>query len=170
MCSGCLMMKNGFGIRVVIIKKHSTKQMTDQQHNTFLLPQTTVPPAPSHQGINDVQQITHHVLPTDVTSQITAPVNDSDLATGIAVENIPTKQDDDETRSCGLGGSVIMNESSVLRSSDVDSKKQGGFQKSRNYQTEQQGVFIGLLSMFYDITVEHPRKKSKITLPFFTVM
>ncbi|ELP91659.1 hypothetical protein EIN_206760 [Entamoeba invadens IP1] len=52
---------------------------------------------------------------------------------------------------------------------DIEVKSQG-FRKSRNYQTEQQGVFIALLNMFYDVTIEHPRKKSKITLPFFTVI
>ncbi|KAL7717025.1 BAG domain-containing protein [Entamoeba marina] len=48
--------------------------------------------------------------------------------------------------------------------------KQCGFQKSRNYQTEQQGIFIAFLNMFYDVIIEHPRKRSKITHPFYTVL
>ncbi|EDR29268.1 hypothetical protein EDI_261080 [Entamoeba dispar SAW760] len=51
-----------------------------------------------------------------------------------------------------------------------DDPKTAGFRKTRNYQTEQQSVFIALLSMVYTIVIDHPRKRSKITLPFFNVI
>ena len=50
-----------------------------------------------------------------------------------------------------------------------DDPRTAGFRRTRNYQTEQQSLFIGLLNMVYNITIDHPRKRSKITLPFFTI-
>ena len=47
--------------------------------------------------------------------------------------------------------------------------KTAGFRRTRNYQTEQQSLFIGLLNMVYNITIDHPRKRSKITLPFYNI-
>lgn len=53
---------------------------------------------------------------------------------------------------------------------NYDDPKTAGFRRTRNYQTAQQGVFIGLLNTVYNITIDHPRKKSKITLPFYTIV
>ena len=50
-----------------------------------------------------------------------------------------------------------------------DDPKTAGFRRTRNYQTEQQSLFIGLLNMVYNVTIDHPRKRSKITLPFFCI-
>ena len=67
------------------------------------------------------------------------------------------------------------NESESMRegtyiNTGYDDPKTAGFRRTRNYQTAQQGVFIALLNMVYNVTIDHPRKRSKITLPFFTVI
>ena len=56
-----------------------------------------------------------------------------------------------------------------LTGTGYEDPKTAGFRRTRNYQTEQQSLFIGLLNMVYNITIDHPRKKSKITLPFFSI-
>ena len=56
-----------------------------------------------------------------------------------------------------------------MTGSNYEDPKTAGFRRTRNYQTEQQSLFIGLLNMVYNITIDHPRKKSKITLPFFSI-
>ncbi|KAL7712389.1 BAG domain-containing protein [Entamoeba marina] len=44
-----------------------------------------------------------------------------------------------------------------------------GFRVSRNYQTEQQGIMLGLLNIHYNLVIDHPQKRSLYTLPFLKI-
>ncbi|KAL7713699.1 BAG domain-containing protein [Entamoeba marina] len=44
------------------------------------------------------------------------------------------------------------------------------FSAIRNFQTQQQGILLGLLSLHYDICIEAPKKKSVVTQPFLKVI
>ena len=44
------------------------------------------------------------------------------------------------------------------------------FSVLRNYQTQQQAIFIAVLNQFYDIFIEFPKKKSVVSLPFLKIL
>ena len=44
------------------------------------------------------------------------------------------------------------------------------FSTSRNYQTQQQSMFLAILNNYYDIMIEIPKKKSIVSLPFLKVI
>ena len=44
------------------------------------------------------------------------------------------------------------------------------FFEVRNYQAEQEGIFLALLNHEYDITIEVPQKRSVVTLNYFKIL
>ena len=44
------------------------------------------------------------------------------------------------------------------------------FPEVRNYQAEQEGIFLTLLNQEYDITIEVPQKRSVVTLNYFKIV
>ncbi|ELP91059.1 hypothetical protein EIN_267950 [Entamoeba invadens IP1] len=56
------------------------------------------------------------------------------------------------------------------KSKDANERYIFGFRVSRNYQAEQQAILLALINKTYSITVEHPLKKSKLTIPFLKII
>ena len=47
---------------------------------------------------------------------------------------------------------------------------QNPFSSIRNYQTQQQAIFLAILNQYYDIFIEFPKKKSIVSLPFLKII
>ncbi|KAL7714117.1 Uncharacterized protein QTN25_008386 [Entamoeba marina] len=50
-----------------------------------------------------------------------------------------------------------------------EKENQNNFSTLRNLQTQQQAVMLGFLNLCYDIHIDHPTKRSVVTLPFLKV-
>ena len=60
-------------------------------------------------------------------------------------------------------------ESSRKTSSECEPRNYHSFRKARNYQTEQQAVFIALLNLGYDIEIIRPQRRSHMTHSFLKI-
>ena len=61
-------------------------------------------------------------------------------------------------------------QSSVFQEPQKISKQLVCFRKTKNYQSEEQAVFIALLNMKYDIVIERPFKAIKASSTFFKIV
>ena len=52
----------------------------------------------------------------------------------------------------------------------MSQQSSNAFSSIRNYQTQQQSIFIAILNQHYTITIELPKKKSIVSLPFLKII
>lgn len=101
---------------------------------------------------------------------LTNAIDDSKVLPAITDDALPQTIQEVPMEAAPQQDAVIERFEGTFVNPNYDDPKTAGFRRTRNYQTAQQGVFIGLLNTVYNITIDHPRKKSKITLPFYTIV